>query len=66
MATLVLTVSLVALAMVGLAIGYLLRGRPLSGGCGSRRHPDASPSGDPCPACTCGRDGRDPTPPEVV
>ena len=62
MATLVLTLVLVALAMVGLAIGYLLRGRPLSGGCGSRRHSAVSSSPDPCPACTCERDGRDSSP----
>ena len=54
MTTLLFTMAIVALAMTGLAVGVMLGGRCMLGGC-ARHGKDTS-------ACAC-RDGQDPAPP---
>lgn len=45
-----MTVVIVALAMAGLSIGYILRGKMMQGGCGTGQHHAAS---DGCGGCAC-------------
>ncbi|MCP4639903.1 MAG: hypothetical protein GY851_05705 [bacterium] len=55
MPTLLLTVAIVALAMTGLSIGYIVRGKSMRGGCGTGHGDDSAP-GDASPCNVCGRD----------
>ena len=52
MTTLLLTFAIFVLAMLGLAIGQILRGKPVSCSCGKRgRSHEAAPPPDACGTC---------------
>ncbi|MBN2309228.1 MAG: hypothetical protein JXR94_09675 [Candidatus Hydrogenedentes bacterium] len=58
MLRMVCTVALVALAMVGLALGYLIRGRSLRAGCGGHASAaDGTARHNQCPTCGSERPG---------
>jgi hypothetical protein len=58
--TLILTFALFVLAMVGLAIGQILRGKPISCSCGKRGRTHQAPSPtDACGTCDRGNKGTD-------
>lgn len=56
MTTFLFAMAVVAVSMTALAIGYILRGKMMRGGCGAGR-PQAE---EPCDDCTCerSRDGK--------
>lgn len=48
-AVLVLTIAIVMVAMIGMAVGLILKGKPMRGGCRGGQHAP----GDKCASCTC-------------
>jgi len=57
MLTMILAVAVVALAMTGLAIGYIVHGRCMRGTCGGQEV--IAPDGETITCGTCGRERND-------